>query len=138
VAKHTWTIAPQSMRGTIYYWSNDLGRVLRIQPGAAMPDDFANQPPLNDPAQYQQTSCLMTCHTVSADGSTLVSGGGTFGGSYDLKAGQPTQYLGGTWGAPSGNSSSVVRWAMPAVSPTGKYILTNAMAQGLTLANDGS
>src|SRR5262249_54798171 len=80
-AKHTWTIAPASMRGTIYYWSNNLGRVLRIKPGAAQPDDFANQAPLNDPNQYVQSSCLMTCHTVSADGSTLVSGGGTFGGS---------------------------------------------------------
>ena len=37
------------MRGTIYYWSNNLGRVLRIKPGAAAPDDFANQAPLNDP-----------------------------------------------------------------------------------------
>jgi hypothetical protein len=80
----------------------------------------------------------MTCHTVSADGSTLVSGGGVFGGSYDLKAGATMVSLGGTWGLPTGSSSSVVRWALPAVSPTGKYILTNSMAQGLTLANDGS
>src|SRR5262249_19102588 len=35
IASHTWTIAAASMRGTIYYWSNDLGRVLRIKPGAA-------------------------------------------------------------------------------------------------------
>src|SRR5215468_11019905 len=97
VASHTWKVAPQSMRGTIYYWSNDLGRVLRIQPGAVSPDDFAYMPPLNDSSQYQQDSCLMTCHTVSADGSTLVSGGGTFGGSYDLITGQPRHSLGGTW-----------------------------------------
>jgi hypothetical protein len=138
VASHTWTVAPASMRGTIYYWSNDLGRVLRIKPGATTPDDFANQAPLNDGNQYVQSSCLMTCHTVSADGSTLVSGGGTFGGTYDLKTGTPTLYLGGTWGAPSGNSSSSVRWMMPAVSPTGKFMLTNSMARGLTLANDGT
>jgi hypothetical protein len=137
VAKHTWTIAPASMRGTIYYWSNDLGRVLRIKPGAIMPDDFANQAPLNDASKFEQSSCLMTCHTVSADGSTLVSGGGTFGGSYDLKSGQPTYSLGGVWGG-STNSSSVVRWAMPAVSPNGKYLLTNAMAEGLTYANDNT
>ena len=61
---------------TIYYWSNNLGRVLRIQPGAATPDDFANQAPAQRPDEFQQDSCLMTCHTVSADGSTLVSGGG--------------------------------------------------------------
>jgi hypothetical protein len=136
IANHTWTIAPASMRGTIYYWSNNLGRVLRIKPGAAQPDDFANQPPLSDPAQYTQSSCLMTCHTVSADGSTLVSGGGVFGGSYDLLKSQPTVYLGGTWGAAGGSNSSSVKWSNSAVSPTGKYILTNGMAEGLAYAND--
>jgi hypothetical protein len=138
IANHTWTIAPASMRGTIYYWSNNLGRVLRIKPGAATTDDFADQPPLSDPSQYTQSSCLMTCHTVSADGSTLISGGGVFGGSYSLLKSQPTVYLGGTWGAASGSSSSVVRWSNSAVSPTGKYILTNGMAEGLAYANDNA
>ncbi len=137
ITSQTWTVAPASMRGTIYYWSNDLGRVLRIKPGSATADDFANQAPLNDPSSYAQSSCLMTCHTVSADGSTLISGGGTFGGSYDLKASQPMVSLPGTWGLASGSSSSVIKWMMPAVSPTGKYLLTNAMAEGLALANDG-
>ena len=115
IASHTWTVAAASMRGTIYYWSNDLGRVLRIKPGAATPDDFANQAPLNDPSKYAQSSCLMTCHTVSADGSTLISGGGTFGGSYDLKAGAPVVSLPGTWGLASGSASSVIKWMMPAL-----------------------
>jgi WD40-like Beta Propeller Repeat len=135
LATQTWTIAPASMRGTIYYWSNNLGRVLRIQPGAAAPDDFSNKTPLDDPAQYTQTSCLMTCHTVSADGSTIVSGGGVFGGSYGLQTDQPTYSLGGTW--PTPNGSSVVRWMMPALSPDGKYVLTNSMAEGIAYANDG-
>ncbi|MGD0529479.1 MAG: hypothetical protein ABSE49_30355 [Polyangiaceae bacterium] len=133
LANHTWTIAPASIRSTIYYWSNNLGRVLRIQPGAAQPDDFANQPPLSDPTQYQQDSCLMTCHTVSADGSTIVSGGGTFGGSYDLGTGQPIHSLGGTWGYDP-NTAGVpvwnnIQWEVPAVSPTGKYVLVDSMAQ---------
>jgi WD40-like Beta Propeller Repeat len=136
IADHTWSVAPGSMRGTIYYWSNNLGRVLRIKPGAATPDDFANQAPLNDPTKFTQSSCLMTCHTVSADGSTLVSGGGVYGGSYDLIGGKPLYSLGGTWGAASGSSSSVVRWMAPALSPTGKYMLTNAQALGLTMDND--
>ena len=34
---------------------NDLGRVLRIKPGAAKADDFANQAPLNDPSKYPQS-----------------------------------------------------------------------------------
>ncbi len=139
IADQNWTIAPASMRGTIYYWSNNLGRVLRIQPGAAQPDDFANTAPLDDPAAYTQSSCLMTCHTVSADGSTIISGGGVFGGSYNLLTSQPTVYLGGTWGPSAGgpSSSSVVRWSNSALSPTGKYILTNGMAEGIAYANDG-
>jgi hypothetical protein len=133
VAAQTWAVAPASIRSTIYYWSNNLGRVLRIQPGAAAPDDFANQPPLSDPTKFQQDSCLMTCHTVSADGSTIVSGGGTFGGSYDLVTGQPMFSLGGTWGynpntagAPEWQS---IAWETPALSPDGKYMLNNSMAQ---------
>ena len=135
LAQHTWTIAPASMRGTIYYWANNLGRVMRIKPGASAPDDFANQAPLNDPNKYTQSSCLMTCHTVSADGSTLISGGGTFGGSYDLKAGQPKYYTGGTWG-PVSNWQSI-QWGLSAVSPTGKYMMTNSMALGLSAAVGG-
>jgi hypothetical protein len=141
IAHQTWTIATGSMRGTIYYWSNDLGRVLRIQPGAATADDFANQPPLNDPAQYQQDSCLMTCHTVSADGSTLVSGGGTFGGSYDLKKGAPMYSLGGTWGSDPNSFGQPewenIAWYQPALSPTGKYVLVNSMGQGGVSATGG-
>jgi hypothetical protein len=133
IAKQTWSVAAASMRGTIYYWSNDLGRVLRIQPGAAAPDDFANQAPLTDPTQYQQDSCLMTCHTVSADGSTLVSGGGTYAGSYNLATDQPTHSLGGTWGSDPNTAGTPVwnniQWEVPALSPDGKYVLTNSMAQ---------
>ena len=133
-----WTIAPASMRGTIYYWANNLGRVMRIKPGASAPDDFANVAPLNDPNSYVQSSCLMTCHTVSADGSTLVSGGGTYGGSYDLKNNKPIFYTGGTWGA--GNTATQwesVQWMTPALSPTGKYMMSNSMADGLSEASGG-
>ncbi|HEY6460669.1 MAG TPA: hypothetical protein VIY73_10980, partial [Polyangiaceae bacterium] len=35
-----WTVAPASMRGTIYYWAINTGRVMRIQAGATAPDDF--------------------------------------------------------------------------------------------------
>jgi hypothetical protein len=139
ITNESWTIATGSMRGTIYYWSNNLGRVLRIQPGAATPDDFANQPPLNDPTQFQQNGasgaggCLMTCHTVSADGSTLVSGGGVYAGSYNLKTDQPMYSLGGTWALnPNAAGAPVwqnIQWEVPALSPDGTYILTNSMAQ---------
>jgi hypothetical protein len=137
IASQNWTVAPASIRSTIYYWSNNLGRILRIKPGASQPDDFANQPPLNDPKQYQQAGCLMTCHTVSADGSTLVSGGGTYGGSYNLLTSSPMHSLGGTWeltpnaaGQPAWMN---IQWYTPAVSPDGKYVLTNSMGEALAL-----
>ena len=98
LASHTWTIAPASMRGTIYYWAQNIGRVVRIKPGATAPDDFANAPPLNDTSVYPSSSCLMTCHTVSADGTTIISGGGSFGGSYSLATDTPIYSLGGVWG----------------------------------------
>ena len=103
--KETWTIAPGSMRGTVYYWSNNLGRILRIKPGATAPDDFL--------ATAGVTGCS-TCHAVSADGSTLVIGGDVATSAFDLKA----------------NTSSLSNigraWAMPALTPDGKYIVQNA------------
>ena len=137
IAHEGWTISPASLRGTVYYWANNLGRVERIKPGAKAPDDFANQPPLNDPAKYpKQSSCLMTCHTVSADGSTLISGGGTFGGSYNLKTGLPMADMGGVWMAGE-NDWQNVRWMTPAISPDGQYVALNAMAPQLAL-NQGA
>jgi hypothetical protein len=103
--KETWTVAPGSMRGTVYYWSNNLGRILRIKPGASAPDDFL--------ASAGVTGCS-TCHVVSADGSTLIIGGDVAQSTFDLKAN--TTKL-----------SNVGRaWAMPAVTPDGKYLVQNA------------
>ena len=103
--KETWTIAPGSMRGTVYYWSNNLGRVLRLKPGAVAPDDFL--------AAAGVTGCS-TCHAVSADGSTLVIGGDVATSTFDLKTNKTT--LSGI-GRP---------WAMPALTPDGKYLVQNS------------
>jgi hypothetical protein len=114
IASQTWTISPASMRGTIYYWSNNLGRVLRIKPGAAAPDDFSA------PAFPGATTCTMTCHTVSADGSTIISGGDVMGGSFDLLTNTPIHNLGGAAG-----SAQIRAWSNAALSPNGKYIVEN-------------
>jgi hypothetical protein len=140
IALHTWTIAPASMRGTIYYWAQNIGRVVRIKPGASAPDDFANAPPLNDPAQYPSSSCLMTCHTVSADGSTIVSGGGTYGGSYSLKNAQPMHSLGGVWGGGANggtDDAQNIQWSNAALSPDGAYVVENYFASQLSTAIGG-
>jgi hypothetical protein len=74
-----WVIAQGSLKGTVYYNTYDspqamnTGAVMRIKPGAAMPDVLIGQ--------------CNTCHAVSADGSTLVASHGSYtaGASYDLK-----------------------------------------------------
>lgn len=131
IASHTWTVAPASIRGAIYYWANNLGRIMRIQPGAKAPDDFANKAPLNDTTKYPQSSCLMTCHTVSANGQVLASGGGSFGGSYDLSTAAPRYSLGGVWKDGQTDWQNI-QWALPALSPDGAYLLVNSLASTLS------
>lgn len=114
---HKWTIAPASMRGTIYYWANNVGRVMRIKPGASAPDDFS----AGTLGALPASTCTMTCHTVSADGSTLVSGGDTLGGSYDLLQNKPIFDTGGTPG-----SAQKRIWSNPALSPNGKWLVQNS------------
>ncbi len=66
-AEESWTIAPESLRGAIYYWTAsrvdnvDLGSITRIIPGTG-----------SMPEKLNEGKC-MGCHSVSADGSTLVA-----------------------------------------------------------------
>jgi hypothetical protein len=141
VTKLGWSIAPESMRGTIYYWSNRQGRVLRIKPGATSPDDFSASvlPATAKDSAGATYTCTMTCHAVSADGSTIVSGGDVFGGSYDLLANKVRHDVGGDPG------TSRRTWNTPALTPDGKYIVLNketfggpAAASGLFRTSDGT
>jgi WD40-like Beta Propeller Repeat len=125
IADQTWTIAPSSTRGTIYYWANNLGRIMRIAPGATIADDFSA-----GIVPSPGNGCTMACHTVSADGSTLIATGGTFGGSYDLKMNAPRYALGGT-----PDSGQIRQWALSAVTPDGKYVVADGLAPQLTLAS---
>lgn len=109
VVDHTWKIANGSLRGTVYYWANNLGRVVRIKPGAKEPDDFL-------PPNAKET--CSTCHAVSANGSTLVIGGDTAASVIDLATNTVTLKLGDV-GKPVRN------WSMPAISPNGKVLIEN-------------
>jgi hypothetical protein len=110
IADHGWTIANGSLRGTVYYWANNQGRVLRLKPGAGTPpEDFL--PPA------AQDACS-TCHSVSANGSTLVMGGDTAVSVLDLLSNTPVLGIGNV-GKPVRN------WAMAAVSPNGKVLVEN-------------
>lgn len=132
-----WTVAPGSMRGTIYYWSNREGRVLRIKPGATLPDDFSATalPPtavLSDGASTQTVGCTMTCHRVSADGSTLISGGDVFGGAWDLATNKARHSF------TEATFSARRTWHFAAPTPDGKYVVTHGNgAGGLYSTTDG-
>ena len=110
-ADQHWTIAPASMRGTIYYWAINTGRVMRIQPGATAPDDFLG-PSVTCPS----------CHTVSANGQHLLMNEGTWPSetsfNYDLKAAS-NSYSGFAVG------SGASQWALPGVSPDGTVVVEN-------------
>jgi hypothetical protein len=109
VVDHTWTMSRGSLRGTVYYWANNLGRIVRIKPGQDLPEDFL--------ANAGVTACT-ACHTVSADGQTLVIGGDDAASNYNLLNDTVTLQLGSV-GKPVRN------WAMPAVSPDGKFVVEN-------------
>jgi hypothetical protein len=133
-----WTVAPGSMRGTIYYWSNREGRVLRIKPGAAKAEDFTagilpTSDTLSDGTTSTPVGCTMTCHSVSADGSTLISGGDIFGGSWDLAANKAKHSF------PEATFSARRQWNFASVSPEGKYVVLHGNGTGgLYSAADGT
>lgn len=109
--EHTWTVASGSLRGTVYYWANNIGRVLRIKPGeGGAPEDFL----ANAGISYN----CSTCHSVSADGSTLIIGGDINESTFDLLTNAPILAL------PS-VGKPVRNWAMPAISPDGNILVEN-------------
>ncbi|MBK7580759.1 MAG: WD40 repeat domain-containing protein [Myxococcales bacterium] len=84
----SWSIAPGSLRGTIYYWAVNTGTLMKIAPGASSPVAVFDPGPANQlgtpaPSGYDNTQppweagtggkrCV-ACHTVSKDGSTLAT-----------------------------------------------------------------
>lgn len=109
VADHTWSIASQPLIGSVYYWANSLGRVLRINPGADAPEDFL--------AAGGQNGCS-TCHTASANGSRLILGGDIDVSTWDLVNNTPV-FTNTQVGKP------VRAWAMAALSPDGTVVIEN-------------
>lgn len=109
IADHTDELASGPLRGTVYYWANSIGRILRIKAGAAAPEDFL--------ATAGVGGCT-ACHTVAAKGSRIVIGVDQANdnqsmNSYDLLTN--TVKL----------SGQGRQWSMPAVSADGKVMLGN-------------
>lgn len=69
-ANEAWTIATQSLRGAIYYWTASqtgeerTGHITRIRPGVGAQPEIMSTGYANK---------CMGCHAVSADGSTLAA-----------------------------------------------------------------
>jgi hypothetical protein len=59
-------VADTEMRGTIYYWAVNVGRILRIRPGAENYEDFFTPAP-----EAMTNSTCVGCHTLSRDGSKM-------------------------------------------------------------------
>jgi hypothetical protein len=116
-----WIVATGSMRGTIYYaayYENngaELGKVLRIRPGATVFDDFLDA----------GNTCT-SCHTVSANGATLVYSSGYWppvtSNTYDLK-GQTTVFSGFT-----DNDAGASEWGLPGLTADGTLLTENFTA----------
>ncbi|MGZ5968567.1 MAG: hypothetical protein ACXWP4_12935 [Polyangiales bacterium] len=111
-----WTIAAANLKGTIYYWRINGGRVVRIKPGASAPDDFLKTP--------SSTGGCVACHSVSHDGSTMVASYEKTGPlswvTFDVAAGSEKYFAAGS------NSG------FQAITPDGSAVVTG-QTSGTTL-----
>jgi hypothetical protein len=109
-ATQSWTIAPASMQGAIYYWTTSAGgHMSRIRPGSGAQPEVLNG------------GKCMGCHAVSADGTTLVAAvenKPTTDGSGDNRAWV-------TFGLPGAAEvkSSTYFAGNVALNPNGKYVV---------------
>ena len=109
VTDDLWTISAEPLIGSVYYWANSLGRVLRINPGATAPEDFL--------AAGGQNGCS-TCHSVSANGRTLILGGDISVSNWDLVSNTSKLDL-------TSVGKPVRNWAMAGISADGAVVVEN-------------
>ncbi|HEY2515516.1 MAG TPA: hypothetical protein VGI39_31830 [Polyangiaceae bacterium] len=131
VADQSWTIAPGSMRGTVYYWSVNAESVVRLTGGATAPENFLGS---SGPAENHAPYCP-SCHTVSADGSRLVMNEGTWGASpspeeasylYDLRTDASAgPFLPNAHTSICESDGCPSEWGLAAVSPDGTTVVEN-------------
>ncbi|HWB79015.1 MAG TPA: hypothetical protein VG755_28835 [Nannocystaceae bacterium] len=100
----SWTISDADLVGTIYYWEVNNGNVVRLHVGDPAPETFIQKPP--------GVTCV-ACHSVSADGTTLVA---AFHGGYSPW---------GTFQTSDGASLYATDSAsgFQAISPTGEHVV---------------
>ncbi len=125
IVDQTWKIASRSMSGTIYYWAINKAAVVRIKPGAAAPDYFLQSATVPPGGTKGTTMFCPSCHTASADGSTLAMGTGEWGSTKDVwstvynLASSATTFYGYE------TSSPATRFPLAGLTPDGKVLVEN-------------
>jgi len=117
-ASESFTIAPESLRGAIYYWTASrlnagIGNITRIYPGVgAMPESLG-------------TGKCMGCHSVSADGTTMVADieGVPTAGAYRPGYGNTRPWAAFALPAATLTLQTDKYGAGPALTPDGKYVV---------------
>ncbi len=132
-ATETWTVAPESLRGAIYYWTASqtdpqaarIGHISRFQPGTGAA-----------PQQLNNGIC-MGCHAVNAQGTVLVADiDDNLEGNRPADGGAPSVAPYGNWsGTRPWASFDITQGAAPvtyqsnkfgadlALTPDGKYLV---------------
>ncbi len=126
----SWTIASANLKGTIYYWRINGGRVVRIKPGATAPDDFLKT--------TNATGGCVACHSVAHDGSTMVASYEKSGPlswvTFDVASGAEKYYGAGT---NSGFQAIAPDGSVVAVGQTSGGPLTLHTSAGASLEPSG-
>lgn len=132
-ATETWTVAPQSLSGAIYYWTASqqsaqaarVGHISKFQPGTG-----ATPQPLNN-------GICMGCHAVNAQGTILVADiddnlESEYGTTRPPDAGVPSV-------APYGNWSGTRPWASFDITQPSSPLLyqSNKFGADVALTPDG-
>lgn len=142
----SWTIAQGSLRGAIYYWALNTGRIMKLVPGASSPVVVFDTGPADQlgtpaPANYDGTmppwdsggdnERCVGCHAVSKDGSTVAGLFEKFGstaslwGTVDLTRSPP-----GVVQLTPYDSTDIYL----AITPDGRYVVHNDILMTLRLA----
>jgi hypothetical protein len=128
-ATETWTVAPESLRGAIYYWTASepnaqaarVGHISRFQPGTGA-----------TPQQLNNGVC-MGCHAVNAQGTILVADiDDNLEGNRPVGGGVPSV-------APYGNWSGTRPWASFDVTQQSSPLVyqSNEFGADVALTPDG-
>lgn len=116
----TWTIAPASLQGTVYYntyntpQAGGTGALLKVRPGSTVD------------ATVLEAGCAV-CHSVSANG-TLIATGISWGGGDPLNSGVFSVDTAGK--STAGHSQPKGAYAFAALTPDAKYMMTHSNQHG--------